>query len=467
MLVSAGPFLRHLNLRGCAQLGSNDLFCLATRTTNLVTLSLEGCPILDSSSLASLLSRNPNLRTLDVSGLKAMTDEVASELAIYCTNLEVLDIGWCGNLSGVGLLDIVSFCTKLKQIRLCESSALHGQKSQQIMLGLHALEGLKVLVLSGCRDLTDDMLRFYLRGPLTDPLEQSELRKLPLRQINLSRIPHLTDATLRNLAGVVPHLQRLELAGSANGAAFTNAGFAALFPHVPKLTHLDLEDNHLITDATLQLLASLPMAKTLLHLQLSYCLEITDAGLIRILQSCTHLRNLEVDNTQAGDGMLMEAPRLVSRRSKSSSAVGLRIAAYDCGAITWVGVSEILAQNLALTRYHNHSRRRDSNTSIFHNDNYTSPLPIIRLKCTYEWQRLVDAHTRRCLRGEYAAAEQIALGFSRWMMEEAEEGAWGGHARRRRRRALGLAEQGDEAFVMGVGRRRLRAFSAPSSCAIM
>ena len=466
MLVSAGPFLRHLNLRGCAQLGSNDLFCLATRTTNLITLSLEGCPILDSSSLASLLSRNTCLRTLDVSGLKAMTDEVASELAIYCTNLEVLDVGWCSNLSGVGLLDIVSFCTKLKQIRLSESGALHGQKSQEIMLALHALEELKVLVLSGCRDITDDMLRFYLRGPLTDPKEQSELRKLPIRQLNLSRLPLLTDATLRNLAGVAPNLQRLELAGSANGAAFTNAGFAALFPHIPRLTHLDLEDNHLITDASLQLLASLPMAKSLIHLQLSYCLEITDAGLIRILQSCTHLRNLEVDNTQAGDGMLMEAPRLVSRRAKSSTAVGLRIAAYDCGAVTWVGVSEILAQNLTLTRAHNHTRH-DPNVAMFQNDSYDSPLPIIRLKCTFEWQQLVDAHTRRCLRREYAAAEQIALGFSRWMMEEAEESAWGGHARRRRRRALGLAEQGDEAFVMGAGRRRLRAFSAPSSCAIM
>ena len=395
-----------------------------------------------------------------------MTDEVASELSLYCKNLEVLDVGWCTNLSEVGLLEIVWFCTQLTQLRLCESSALHGQRSQEIMLGLRALRGLKVLVLSGCRDLTDDVLRFYLRGPLADPVDPSELKKLPLRQINLSRIPHLTDATLRNLAGVVPHLQRLELAGSANGAAFTNAGFAALLPHTPKLTHLDLEDNHLITDATLQLLASLPVAKSLIHLQLSYCLEITDGGLIRILQSCTHLRNLEVDNTQAGDGMLMEAPRLVSRRAKSSAAVGLRIAAYDCGAITWVGVSEILAQNLTLTRAHN-QKRRDSDPSTFQDDSYTSPLPLIRLKCTFEWQRLVDAHTRRCLRGEYAAAEQIALGFSRWMMEEAEEGAWGGHARRRRRRALGLAEQGDEAFVMGVGRRRLRAFSAPSSCAVM
>lgn len=466
MLVSAGPFLRHLNLRGCAQIGSNDLFCLATRTTNLVTLTLEGCPILDSSSLASLLSRNPGLRTLDISGLKCVTDEVASELAIYCTKLEILDIGWCTNLSGVGLLDIVSFCTKLKQLRLTESSALHGHKLREIMLSLHALEELEVLILSGCRDLTDDLLRFYLRGPLTDPQEQTELRKLPLRQLNLSRIPHLTDATLRNLAGVIPNLQRLELAGSSNGAAFTNSGFAALFPGIPRLTHLDLEDNHLITDASLQLLASLPIAKSLIHIQLSYCLEITDAGLIRILQSCIHLRNLEVDNTQAGDGMLMEAPRLVSRRAKSSTAVALRIVAYDCGAITWVGVSEILAQNLTLTRTHNHTRH-DRDMSTFQNDTYTSPLPIIRLKCTFEWQRLVDAHTRRCLRGEYAAAEQIALGFSRWMMEEAEEGAWGGHARRRRRRALGQVDPGDEAFVMGVGRRRLRAFSAPSSCAIM
>ena len=47
----------------------NDLFYLATRTTNLVSLSLEGCQIKDSSSLSSLLSQNPFLQTLDVSGL--------------------------------------------------------------------------------------------------------------------------------------------------------------------------------------------------------------------------------------------------------------------------------------------------------------------------------------------------------------------------------------------------------------
>jgi F-box/leucine-rich repeat protein 2/20 len=233
------------------------------------------------------------------------------------------------------------------------------------------------------------------------------------------------------------------------------------------LTHLDLEDNHLITDATLHLLSSLPLAKSLIHIQLSYCLEITDSGITRILQKCTHLRNLEVDNTQAGDGMLMEAPRLVSQRATSSTkARGLRIAAYDCGAITWVGVSEILAQNLALAR--SNIPHRSSTSSTFRDNEYTAPVPIIRLKCTFEWQRLVDAHTRRCLRGEFAAEEQIALGFTRWMMEEAEEGAWGGHARRRRRRVLGFAAEGEEAFVMvGVGRRRLRAFSAPSSCLVM
>ena len=469
MLVSAGPFVRHLNLRGCAQLGSNDLLDLATRTTNLVSLSLEGCPIHDSSSLSSLLSRNPTLKSLDVSGLKAMTDRVASELAISCSNLEVLDLGWCSNVSGVGLLDIVSFCTKIKHLRLSESHAFNSYNANEVMLALHELTLLQVLVLSGCRDVTDEMLRLYLRGKQPeDQDEEQDVRKLPIRHLNLSRIPHISDTTLRNMAGATPHLHRLELAGSATGTTFTNAGFAALFPNIPKLTHLDLEDNHLITDATLQLLASLPIARSLVNLQLSYCLELTDAILVRILQKCTHLRNLEVDNTQAGDGMLMEGPRLVSRRAATSSshkAVALRIVAYDCGSITWVGVSEILAQNLALSRSHNKPRRNSTN-SVFHNDSYSSSTPIIRLKCTFEWQRLVDAHTRRCLRGEYAAAEQIGLAFSRWMMEEAEEGAWGGHARRRRRRALGLAEE-EEAFVMGVGRRRLRAFSAPSNCLVM
>ena len=469
MLVSAGPFVRHLNLRGCVQLGSNDLLCLATRTTNLVSLSLEGCPIYDTSSLSSLLSRNPHLKSLDVSGIRAVTDEVASELAISCSNLEVLDLGWCGNLSGVGLLDIVSFCTKIKHLRLSESSAFNGHKANEIMLALHGLSQLEVLALNGCRDVTDEMLRLYLRGNQLDHKDdEQEVRKLPIRHLNLSRIPRITDTTLRNMAGATPRLLRLELAGSTTSTTFTNAGFAALLPNIPKLTHLDLEDNNLITDTTLQLLASLPIAKTLIHLQLSYCSEVTDTGLVRILQKCTHLRNLEVDNTQAGDGMLMEAPRLVSRRAAMSpthKAVGLRIAAYDCGSITWVGISEILAQNLTLSRTHNNPRR-DSTNSTFHGDSYSSPTPIIRLKCTFEWQRLVDAYTRRCLRGEYAAAEQIGLAFSRWMMEEAEESAWGGHARRRRRRALGLAEE-DETFVMGVGRRRLRAFSAPSSCLVM
>jgi F-box and leucine-rich repeat protein 2/20 len=465
--MSAGPFLRHLNLRGCAQISSKDLLRLATRTTNLVSLSLEGCPIKDGSSLSSLLSRNPFLQTLDVSGLTVMTDEVASEIARNCPDLEVLDVGWCSNLSAVGLLDIACFCSKLKRLRLCESSAFKGHHASTVMLALHNLEDLQVLVLSGCRHLTDEILRYYLRGHQFDPPpDDEEVYKLPIRHLSLSRIPNLSDTTLRNMADATPYLQRLELAGNTNGTSYTNAGFSALLPHVPNLTHLDLEDNHLITDATLQLLASLPIAKSLIHLQLSYCLEITDAGLIRILQHCTHLRNLEVDNTQAGDGMLMEAPRLVLRRSTSSSKlVGLRIAAYDCGSITWVGISEILAQNLTLSRTHNNPRRNSTN-STFNDDSYCSPTPIVRLKCTFEWQRLVDAHTRRCLRGEYAAAEQIALGFSRWMMEDAEEGAWAGHARRRRRRA-GLAEQGEEGFVMGVGRRRLRAFSAPSSCLVM
>ena len=471
MLISAGPFLHHLNLRGCAQLCSSDIMCLALGSTELISLSLEGCSALDSTSLRSLLNRNPNLKSIDVSGLTGVTDEVAAEAALSCTNLEFLDLGWCPKLTAVGLLDIATFCTKLNHLRLCENTVFKGHRARDVMLALHNLENLEVLNLSGCRDITDAILAFYLHG--VPASNETELRKLPIRHLNLSRLRNLTGLTLRNMAGVVPHLQRLELAGSTTTTAFDEFGFATLFPTIPNLTHLDLEDNHQLTDEMLLFFCSLPVAKSIVHIQLSYCLNISDRGIVHLLQRCPRLRNLEVDNTGAGDGMLMEAPRLVARRLEEAmrnntpaEAVGLRIAAYDCSQITWVGISEVLSRNLSQCKAWWNPQRRNT-TATFQDDVYNSPAPMIRLKCTFEWQKLVDAHTRRCLRGEFAAAEQIGLGFSKWMMEELEDGAWGGHARRRRRRALGLGEQGEDAFVMGVGRRRLRAFSAPSSCVVM
>src|SRR5204862_1702571 len=131
-----GPFLRHLNLRGCIQLKPDDLSRLA-QIKSLVSLSLEGCSIKDGSSLACLLSRNPFLKKLDVSGLLGVTDKVAEEMSNNCRDLEVLDLGWCSNLSGVGLLNIVSFCTNLKRLRLCESTAFNGhQTTPEIMVAL-------------------------------------------------------------------------------------------------------------------------------------------------------------------------------------------------------------------------------------------------------------------------------------------------------------------------------------------
>ena len=118
-----------------------------------------------------------------------MTDEVAAEIAKNCPDLEVLDLGWCGKLSGVGLLNIVSFCTKIQRLRLCESSAFNGHQTQELMLALRDLEDLQVLVLSGCRHLTDDLLRFYLRGHQLDPPPE-ERRNLPT--------PHSTTQPLQN-----------------------------------------------------------------------------------------------------------------------------------------------------------------------------------------------------------------------------------------------------------------------------
>jgi F-box and leucine-rich repeat protein 2/20 len=322
---------------------------------------------------------------------------------------------------------------------------------REIMSAMHELRYLQTLALDGSRELTDEVLHFYFHGTQQIDVEEQFavdeiVKPLPIRQLVLSRLPRLTDRTLRNMAHATPHLRRLELAGTNQGTTFTITGTSILFPTTPNLTHLDFEDNPFVNDNTLSTISRLAMAKQLQHLCLSSCVGVSDGGLRHILQHCVRLRNLEVDNTQTGNTTLIEAPRWVLRRAGKGLPLNLRLVVYDCPSVTWVGVSEILQHNQQQAKDYVHER----------------DVPLIRLKCCYDMQNIIDAHYRRCLRGEFSAAQQIQMGFSRYMLEEAEDGLWSRMRRRRRRGALDPGEMGE------MGRRRVRAFSSPTStCSVM
>lgn len=446
-------FFRHLDLRGCSQLTTIAFGKLALKSRNIKNLSLQGCSTVETKDLAKLIKHNRNIRSLKLIGLKAVTDSVAKEIARNCPELQELNISWCHHISSSGLLEIVRKCKQLTILQATELSPFDLNVWFDILTAMHHLRHLKTLALDGSRELTDQALHYYFRGtePIDPddqqlPLDDSLIKPLPIRHLVLSRLPRLTDRTLRYMARATPNLRRLELVGNNQGTTFTITGTSILLPTTQFLTHLDLEDNPFIHDSTLTTIARLSMAKHLQHLCLSSCMAVSDAGLKHILQHCIRLRNLELDNTQTGNATLLEAPRWVLRRAQNGSPLSLRLVIYDCPAVTWVGISEVLLHNLQQSKAYLPSKA-------------TGSLPLIRLKCCYDMQNVVDAHYRRCLRGEFDAAHHIQAGFSRYMMEETEDGIWN-RVRRRRRREHG--EMSD------VGRRRMRAFSSPtSSCLVM
>jgi F-box/leucine-rich repeat protein 2/20 len=507
IITKAGPFVRDLNLRGCVQLRERwHSRGLSDACRNLQNFSLEGCRI-DRTSIHSFLYANNRLVHINLSGLAGATNSAMRIIAGNCPKLEHLNVSWCNNINTHGLSKVVEACSNLKDIRAGEVS---GWDDIEFMQQLFRKNSLERLVLMNCDSLTDESLAVLIEGkdseidfitgrPIAPP------RKL--KHLDLTRCRGITDRGVRTFVGNIPEIEGLQLS-KCNG--MFDDTLTQLLPTTPMLTHLDLEELEALTNAVLQSLATSPCAKRLRHLSVSYCENMGDTGMLALLQACTNLQSLEMDNTRISNLVLIEAAAMVRQRSHRTilpentpfePATGLRLIAYDCSNVTWTGVREILSRNaevITTTKAAELPPLEKNTTSSGSDTDLSSPvssaeqlsLPrsgtprihvvrehaypsqIIQLKCFYTYQPTVEEHTKRVLRGDFAAARRLERKWAEFMIAQEEMGADGAGSRRRRRRAreaqmMHADEQGGEVGVgtgVGGGRRR-RARSG--GCAVM
>ncbi|KAK3296039.1 uncharacterized protein B0H64DRAFT_442379 [Chaetomium fimeti] len=482
IIVSAGPFVKDLNLRGCLQVEHYqraEVMVKACR--NLMNATLEGCRNFKRSALHTLLKTNNRLAHLNLTGLDAVNNATCKIVANSCPQLEVFNVSWCKNMDARGIGFVVDACPKLKDLRAGEIKGFSTQVAEVIF----RTNTLERLVLAGCDHLTDAALQTMLHGfdPEIDILTDRPLvptRKL--RHLDLTRCTGLTDRGVKTLGYMVPHLEGLQLSGIP---ALTDAALEPILASTSRLTHLELEDLTRLTDGLLsQHLAKAPCAAGLEHLSVGYCEHLGDDGLIAVLRACTRLRSVYMDNTRVSDVVLAEAARMVRKRSSRRPpptptttprppVVSLSLAVYDCPSINWTGVREILHRNTtaADTTEPEPEPEADKPTTTAEsggstepeaetdepllvsptttttttpnppkptpNPRRTLPTEIIALKCFHGWQMTVDEHTKRVLRGDGAAAARLERKWADYMQanEEAGAGAGGGGGRGRRRRA--------------------------------
>ena len=450
LLTSAGPFVKDLNLRGCVQMRErwgDEGQKISDVCRNLENFSLEGCRI-DRRTVHHFLMRNSRLVHINLSGLSAANGTTMSFIAQGCQQLEHLNVSWCPHVDTKGLQKIVQSCPKLQDLRAGE---VRGFNDRNFLLDLFLANSLERLVVSHCTDLDDESIKVLIQGidPEVDPLtDRPMVPPRKFRHLDLSRCRGLSDTGIQTLAYNVPLLAGLEL---SHIDTLTDSALTDLLPSIPLLTHLDLEEVDDLTNSTLQNLASSPCAPFLQHLNVSYCENLSDTGILPVLKTCASLRTLVMDNTRVSDLALTEAAAQLRLRDRTLTTLpppthrpktALSLVVYDCANVTWTGIREVLNRNAEMHRR-----------------------SIISLKCFYGYQDTVNEHTKRVLRGDSKAAETLERKWAAYMVATEEAGAAGAGARRRRRRAreAAMVHADEEEGGPRGGRRRARS----GGCVVM
>jgi F-box/leucine-rich repeat protein 2/20 len=444
IIVTAGPFVKNLNLRGCVQVEHyKRTEAIVKSCKNLMHATLQDCRTMHKSTLHMLLRNNQKLVHLNLNGVSAVSNTSCKIISENCPHLEMLDVSWCDKVEANGLKNIIEACSKLRDLRAGEVRGFDNIAAAEAIFNTNNLER---LVLRGCAELTDDALKVMIHGrdPELDIL--TELPNVPprkLRHLDLSRCTRLTDNGVKAMGHLTPNLEGLQLSGCKS---LTNSALEPVLASTPRLTHLELEDLDELSNSLLsEHLAKAPCATTLEHLSLSHCENIGDVGVLPIMQKCTALRSIDLDNTRISDLVLAEAAYMVNKRSTRVLKSGVRpkvtlqMAVYDCQNVTWTGVREVLFRNAQIRPAPGHTGQ------------VTYPVETIALKCFYGFQMTVDEHQKRVLRGELDAAnEEAGLGGA-------------GYRRRRRRAREARALHADEEDGPD-GRRRARTIG---SCTVM
>ncbi|EXJ81261.1 hypothetical protein A1O3_07551 [Capronia epimyces CBS 606.96] len=453
IMLNAGAFVKNLNLRGCVQLRDQWL-SLGTRMTNqecrnLESFSIEGCKI-ERSSIHFFLLRNPRLIHINMPSMQNINNATMKIIASHCPQLELLNIDWCSQIDTRGLKKVIQSCPNLRDLR---ASEVKGLDDNEFMLELFQRNTLERLILQHCDSLTDEALQTMVHGVDPDRDILTDRPLVPprrLRHLDISRCRGLTDTGVQSLTHNVPYLEGFRL---CQNTALTDDALDSLLQTTNRLTHLEVEEVELLSNAALMNLSRSPAAATLEHLSISYCERIGDVGVLPLLQACPNIKSLCLDNTRISDLVLMEASEQVRKRGSTTKKSqlpkkGLELVAFDCANVTWAGVREILQGNgrvmqgrkksvVQKTNFVGEDGEREEVRKVVEIQTLLYPTQVIHLKAFYGWQQTVEEHYKRCISGRWGAAARLEAKWAEWMVASEEVGvaAQGWNSRRRRRRA--------------------------------
>ncbi|XP_050122526.1 F-box protein At3g58530-like isoform X5 [Malus sylvestris] len=187
-------------------------------------------------------------------------------------DLEVLNLNGCQKISDKGIEAITSACPSLKEfssywnVRVTDIGLAHLVKNCKHIVDLNV---------SGCKNLSDKSLQLIAQN-------YPELQLL-----NLTRCVKLTDSGLQQILHGCPSLHSLNLYALSS---FTDEAYKK----ISLLSHLKFLDLCGAQNLSDEGVACIARCKGLLSLNLTWCVRVTDVGVIAVAQACTFLEFLSL-----------------------------------------------------------------------------------------------------------------------------------------------------------------------------
>ncbi|CAN1772670.1 F-box protein At3g58530 [Linum perenne] len=187
-------------------------------------------------------------------------------------NLEDLNLNVCQKISDKGIEAITSCCPELKifsvywNVRVTDVGIKHLVENCKRICDLN---------LSGCKNISDKSMQL-----IGDNYPE-------LLSLNLTRCIKLTDDGLLQILLKCSILQSLNLYALSS---FTDRAFKSI-SNLANLRFLDLCGAQHLSDEGLSCIAK---CKNILSLNLTWCIRVTDVGVISVAESCTSLEFLSL-----------------------------------------------------------------------------------------------------------------------------------------------------------------------------
>lgn len=347
-----------LNLDSCPNIGDEGLQAFGKWSGVLSTVSISNCPMVGSSGISMLARGCQKLKKLKLEkisvgneGLVAIGEHCRSLTRAKFASLSCCDeegfMGFCG---GAGL----------RQLRSLLISCCPGITDVSLEKVGKVCKDLKMCVLSQCEAVTDIGLKAFMQCCLClDSLQLEKCHSITqagvyaaltqckgrLRSLGLSKCDGLNDVGVHSF---VPPLTCLSLKSLqvAQCKGVGNGCVVMMGLCCPSLEHLDLSGLTSITDgAVISILQR--CGDHLLSVNLTKCINITDAAISALATYCPNLEILTLDGCcQVGD-IGLHAVAVECSFLKELDVSGLAIT--DCGIQALVTLRGMWLHSLTFT----------------------------------------------------------------------------------------------------------------------